>query len=78
MRKKEPRLIVTFYTTAEAIAAERLCRDSGLEGRLVTVPRSISSDCGMAWSAPPELRETLEAKFRAAAIETAGYYELFF
>ena len=30
----------------------------------------------MAWSAPPDLRETLESRLREAGIETAGFYEL--
>ena len=54
MREKSPRLIVTFHTTAGAIATEQLCRRLGLEGKLISVPRSITSDCGIAWSAPPE------------------------
>ena len=76
MRKRSPRLVVTFYTTAGAIATEQLCRRLGLEGKLISVPRRITSDCGMAWSAPPELRETLEARLAEARIETAGFYEL--
>ena len=76
MGEKRPRLVVTFYTTAGAIATERLCRRLGLEGKLISVPRRITSDCGMAWSAPPALRETLESRLREAGIETAGFYEL--
>ena len=48
MREKSPRLIVTFHTTAGAIATEQLCRRLGLEGKLISVPRCITSDCGMA------------------------------
>ena len=76
MRKRTPRLVVAFHTTAGAIAPEQLCRCLGLEGKLISVPRSITSDCGMAWSAPPELREDLEAHLAEAGIETAGFYEL--
>lgn len=76
MREKQPRLVVTFHTTAGAVATERLCRKRGLEGKLITVPRSLSSDCGMAWSAPPELRETLRAALSEAGIEAAGFHEL--
>lgn len=74
MREKVPRLVVAFHTTAEAMAAERLCRELGLAGKLISVPRSITSDCGLAWSAPPELRETLEDGLRRKGIETAGSY----
>ncbi len=77
VRKKQLRLVVTFHTTAGAMAAEQLCRKLGLEGRLISVPRSVTSDCGIAWSAPPDLRSTLEARFQEAGIDTAGCYELF-
>lgn len=76
MRKRAPRCVVSFHTTAGAMAAEQLCRREGLTGKLISVPRSITSDCGIAWSAPPELRETLERRFREAGIEAAGFHLL--
>lgn len=76
MRQRGPRCVVSFYTTAGAMAAERLCRREGLEGKLISVPRSVTSDCGIAWSAPRPLRETLERRFREAGIEAAGFHEL--
>ena len=76
MREKQQRLVVAFHTTADAMAAERLCHQQGLEGRLISVPRCITSDCGIAWSAPPELRQTLESSLDAAGIEAAGFYQL--
>ena len=76
MRSKEPRLVISFHTTAEAMATERLCRQNGLECKLISVPRSITSDCGLAWSAPTTLRETLEALLARHAVEAAGYHEL--
>lgn len=76
MRAKQPRLVVTFHTTACAMAAEQLCRREGLAGKLISVPRSLTSDCGIAWSASPELQAELEARFSAAGIETEGFYRL--
>lgn len=76
MRQRQLRLVVTFHTTAAAVATEALCRRLGLAGKLISVPRSLTSDCGMAWSAPPELRQTLEARLAEAAIETAGFHQL--
>ncbi len=76
MRQRSPRCVVSFHTTAGAMAAERLCRREGLEGRLISVPRSVTSDCGIAWSAPPELREVLERRLREAGIEAAGFHDL--
>lgn len=51
MRKKELRLIITFHTTADAMAMEQACRERGAAGRLIPVPRAISAGCGLAWSA---------------------------
>ena len=76
MRSKEPRLVISFHTTAEAMATERLCRQNGLEGKLISVPRSITSDCGLAWSAPVALREAIEDLLVRHAVEAAGYHEL--
>lgn len=76
MRQRTARCVVSFHTTSGAMAAERLCRREGLEGKLISVPRSVTSDCGLAWSAPPELRELLERLFREAGIEAAGFHEL--
>ena len=73
MRKNQLRLVVSFHTTAGAMAAERLCGQLGLSGRLIPVPRRITSDCGIAWSAPPELEDTLRERFREAGIDTAGF-----
>lgn len=76
MRQRQLRLVITFHTTAAAVATEALCRRQGLEGKLISVPRRLTSDCGMAWSAPPDLQQTLEERLREAAIETAGFYRL--
>lgn len=76
MRKKELRLVITFHTTAAAMAVESLCMRQGLSGKLISVPRSLTSDCGIAWSAPVELRETLESVLMQSGIEIAGFHEL--
>ena len=76
MRKKELRLVVAVHTTAAAMSAVKICSCEGVGGRLSSVPRSITSDCGIAWSAPPELREQLEALFNEAGLEVSGFYLL--
>ena len=59
MRKKEMKLIITFHTTAEAIAMEKLCKGQGKSGRMIPVPREISAGCGLAWCCPPEMEEDM-------------------
>ena len=51
MIKKTEKLVITFYTTTAAMAMEKLCKESGADGRLIPVPGSISADCGLAWCA---------------------------
>ena len=76
MREKKRWLIITFHTTAAAIAMEKLCRAQDLPGRLIPVPRELTADCGMAWRAGVEDRATLEAMVGREKLEAAGFYEL--
>ena len=69
MRKKEDKILVTFYTTAEAMATEKACREAGLEGRLIPVPREVSAGCGFVWCASPEYREKTEEVLKEKEIE---------
>lgn len=61
MRVKEEKLIVTFHTTADAMAMEKTCKQAGAPGRLIPVPRAISAGCGLAWCAPLGSEEQLRA-----------------
>lgn len=51
MRAKELKLVITFHTTADAMAMEKTCKEANAPGRLIPVPRVISSGCGLAWCA---------------------------
>lgn len=66
MIKKELKLVITFHTTTEAMAMEKICKETGVDGRLIPVPRSISAGCGLAWCAKLEsedaLRKLMEQK----------------
>lgn len=76
MREKTPRVVVTFHTTAEAMATEKLCQGKSLDGKLISAPRALSADCGIAWSAPLALREALHAALNEAGIEFDEIHEL--
>lgn len=66
-RVRKPALVVTFPTTAAAMACEQLCGEQGLPGRMIPVPGEISAGCGLAWKAAPQDREAL-----ATALEQGG------
>ena len=76
MRQRQRRAVVTFHTTAEVMATEKLCKAKDLAGKLISAPRSLSADCGIAWSALVELREALVRALEEAQIEFDGLYEL--
>ena len=77
IKSEGKRLVLTFHTTADAIATERLCKEKQVPGRLIPVPRALTSDCGMAWSMPPEDRKQIEALLSGSGIEVASWNELY-
>lgn len=61
MRPKTLKLVVTFHTTAAAMAMEALCKAQNLPGRLIPTSRELTADCGMAWCAPLDAKKLLRA-----------------
>ena len=76
MRQKEERCIVTFRTTAAAMEMERICKECGVPGRLIPVPRAITAGCGMCWSAPPSAREAVEELVMDRHLLIEGIYAI--
>ena len=76
MRKKENRMVISFYTTTEAIAMEEACRRDHITGRLIPLPTVISAGCGLAWSAPEETGAGLLEYMRRKNLgfESAGIF----
>lgn len=75
MRKKELKLVVTFHTTADAMAMEKTCKENQISGRLIPVPRSISAGCGLAWCARLEDREVLLKVMEKIGLEHEEIHE---
>ena len=78
MRKKEQTLIITFHTTADAIALEKACKEAGRPGRMIPVPRELSAGCGLAWSAKPEEAEGLQAFLKEKGIQWEEFAEILY
>lgn len=77
MKEKKLHFVVTYYTTAEAMATERLCKDKKIEGRLIPAPRSVSADCGIAFASKPSSKDELVRALEERKIEVQGYYDLY-
>lgn len=76
MREKQERFVVTFHTTAEAMAMESLCRKQNIAGMLISAPRRLSADCGIAWSAPADEEAAIRRLIRATDLEIHGLHTL--
>jgi len=76
MRQREEKCIVTFRTTTGAMAMERACKESGVPGRLIPVPRTITAGCGMCWAAPKEAREAVEELVMDRHLDVDGIYAI--
>ncbi len=74
MIPRQDRLVITFYTTTNAMAMEHLCRAQKADGRMIPVPRSISAGCGLAWCAAPESEQALRALMEAGGLRPQGVY----
>ncbi len=72
MRVKVDSLVITFPTTAAAMACEDLCKKKGLPGRMIPVPGQISAGCGLAWKVSPADRPVFELELAAAGIALSG------
>ena len=74
MIKKQEKLVITFYTTAAAMAMEHICKEAGAEGRIIPVPGFITADCGLAWCAPNESEDRLLDLMVQHTITPQGIY----
>lgn len=75
MRKKELKLVVTFHTTADAMAMEKACKEHEVPGRIIPVPRAISAGCGLSWCAALTDREEIVRMMREVGIEEEEIHE---
>ena len=75
MRKKELTLVITFHTTADAIAFEKVCKAQNVEGRLIPVPRAITAGCGLAWCAGLGCKEAIKEVLQKAGIDEEALHE---
>ncbi len=75
MRTKKLRIIFTFASTADAMAAEKAFRRRGVPGRTIPVPRSISASCGISWASEPGDRARAEDALRQEGLAPEGIFE---
>ena len=75
MRKKELKLVVTFHTTADAMAMEKACKEQNAPGRIIPVPRAISAGCGLSWCADLSDKERIAEVMQSVGIQEEETHE---
>lgn len=70
------RLVITFKTTSQALAWEKMCKDQGLPGHLIAVPREVTAGCGYAWQAEPADKQVLLDAAEASGRLHEGVFDL--
>ena len=58
--EKKEKLIITFFTSAEAMATEKVCLENKIKGKLISAPRELSADCGIAYELDIENEELIK------------------
>ena len=76
MRERTLKLVVTFGTTTRAMAMEKMCREQGLHGRLIPLPRAVSAGCGLSWCTEVQEKERTEKMMQEREILYEGIYEV--
>lgn len=66
----------TFPTTYQAIRAEKVLAKKNCKYKMVPVPRSISSSCGVALSCLPPDAPTIKGYLTENSVIVEGVFEL--
>ncbi|MGI6711671.1 MAG: DUF3343 domain-containing protein [Bacillota bacterium] len=77
MSSNKVSLIFTFNSSHYAIKLESACRKEKITGKLIPVPRALSSSCGTAFQAEVADREAIEEIARLYGIEIEQVVEFF-
>lgn len=68
--------VLTFSSSYHALRAEKICKEAGLPGLLIPLPREITSDCGIALALPLKMREKSEELLNQAGVPLTGTHQL--
>lgn len=70
------KILITFFTTTQAMRMEDCCRKAKIRGRLIPVPGRISAGCGVGWMAEKQEQEKLEVFMREQGLAWQGIHDL--
>jgi hypothetical protein len=68
--------VVLVYSTSYAIRIEGILKRGGIPGRLVPVPRQLSSDCGVCVRIAQAHKEAVREALSVAQVEFIGIEDI--
>ena len=68
--------VVLFHSTAHALRAEKVMKQSGFEIKMIPTPRQLSSDCGLALRFDRSQGERVAAVLAEHQVPTNGIHAL--
>lgn len=66
--------VILVPSTSHALRAEKVLRASGVECKLIPVPRHLSSDCGVCVRIPQGAAEAARDVLEKTGLEYSGIY----
>lgn len=72
--KSDNYAVVLVYSTSYALRVEKILKATGVETKLIPVPRHLSSDCGICVRIPITAKEQVQKILDSKKIEYEGVY----
>jgi len=66
--------VILVYSTSYAIRAEKVLLKTGIQSKMIPVPRHLSSDCGVCVRIARADKETAQKALEAAKMEIEGVH----
>lgn len=66
--------VILVYATSHALRAEKLLAGIGIQGKLIPVPRHLSSDCGVCFRIDRSAMEKAGQVLEEAGLDVQGIF----
>jgi hypothetical protein len=68
--------VILVYSTSYAIRAEKVLLKTGIQSKMIPVPRHLSSDCGVCVRIERADKETARQALEAVGVEMDGVHDI--
>ena len=74
--EKQLKLIIAFHNVTEIMRFEKKCKEASKPGRMIPVPRAVSTSCGFCWMADLSAQKELEDFFAETGIKPVAFHQV--